>query len=62
MHVCAVQVGLLLPLSVTGFVWALGCVLYAWDPAISSSPKSSSTPCVEHARVPRMFLGSYFGL
>ena len=27
-RVCAVQVGLLLPLSVTGFVWALGCVLY----------------------------------
>jgi hypothetical protein len=38
--------------SVTGFAWG---VLYVGSGNLfSSSPTSSSTPCVEHARVPRL--------
>ena len=53
MRVCAVQVGLLLPLSVTGFVWG---VLYVGSGNLL-------VPILIHALWnTRVFLGSYLGL
>ena len=52
-RVCAVQVGLLLPLSVTGFVWG---VLYVGSGNLL-------VPILIHALWnTRVFLGSYLGL